>query len=68
MEGCFMFQWRGVSFSDGGGLIIKWGGGAPHGGGIGFGGGGGGFEKNCNTGGRPPCPPLWETLLRYVNH
>ena len=25
MEGCFMFQWRGVCFLDGGGFIFKWG-------------------------------------------
>ena len=42
MDGCFMFQWGGVCFSDrGGGFIFKWGGGVAPWGGIGFGGGGG---------------------------
>ena len=56
MEGCFMFQCvcvGGGCFSDGGGFILKWGGGTPWGS-IGFGGDGGGgqgVQKNCKMGG-----------------
>ena len=46
MEGCFMFQWGGHCFSDGG---------APHGGHQFW---WGGFEKNCKIGGGvPPAMP-----------
>ena len=55
MEGCFMFQWRGgVCFSDGGGLIFKWG--VPMGG-ISFGGGGGVGKKPKRRGAPPPMSP-----------
>ena len=54
MEGCFMFQW-GVCFSDGGGLIFKWGV-RPIGGSIGF---DGGVSKEIARwgGGAPPHAP-----------
>ena len=43
MEGCFMFQWGGVCFSDGGASFLS-GGGVPH---VGFGFGRGGGVKPC---------------------
>ena len=51
MEGCFMFQWGGICFSDRGGLHFYMGGGVPHGGASVLVGGGG-----------VEVPPLWETL------
>ena len=70
MEGCFIFQWGGGCFSDGGGdLIFKWGG-APWGG-IGFDDGRRGVSKKIvGWEGVPPMPsPLWETLLgHYAFH
>ena len=67
MEGCFMFQWGGICFSDRGGLHFYMGGGVPHGGAsvlVGGGGGcrGGGGVGGGGGGGGVEVPPLWETL------
>ena len=50
MEGCFMFQWGGVCFSDGEASFLS-GGGHPMGG-----------ASVLMGGGASPCLPLWETL------
>ena len=55
MEGCFMFQWGG------GGLFLRWGASFLSGGHQFF--LGGGLKKIVRRGGRPPCLPLWETLV-----